>query len=70
MDLYNADLWPWDAAAKAAINCNLPMKSGTGDEEYLSLLTKGLDTAFKEFTPDIILYNAGTDILIGDPLGR
>lgn len=46
------------------------MRTGTGDEEYLAMLDKGLHTAFREFTPDIILYNAGTDILIGDPLGR
>ncbi|CAL8468554.1 g8094 [Coccomyxa elongata] len=70
LDLYNADLWPWDTAAKAATNCDLPMRTGTGDEEYLAMLDKGLHTAFSEFTPDIVLYNAGTDILIGDPLGR
>ncbi len=46
------------------------MRIGTGDEEYLAMLDKGLHTAFSEFTPDIVLYNAGTDILIGDPLGR
>lgn len=29
-----------------------------------------LDTAFQHCSPDIVLYNAGTDILDGDPLGR
>jgi len=70
LDIYNADLWPWDSFAKGAIDCELPIRSGTGDEDYLSTLKQGLERAFKEFTPDIILYNAGTDILVGDPLGR
>ena len=25
--------------------------------------------SFEEFTPDVVVYNAGTDILEGDPLG-
>lgn len=29
-----------------------------------------MDGALNEFTPDIVVYNAGTDILDGDPLGR
>ena len=45
------------------------MRSGTGDDAYLGLLRRGLDAAFEECQPDIILYNAGTDILAGDPLG-
>lgn len=28
-----------------------------------------LKLAFREFTPDIIYFNAGTDILIDDPIG-
>jgi len=28
-----------------------------------------LDLAFEEFHPDIVVYNAGTDILEGDSLG-
>ena len=29
-----------------------------------------LPEALDEFTPDMIVYNAGTDILVGDALGR
>ena len=46
------------------------LSSGTKDAEYLSSLDTALQRASKEFEPDIILYNAGTDILTGDPLGR
>lgn len=34
------------------------------------LFCRNLKRAFKEFTPDLIVYNAGTDILERDPLGR
>lgn len=30
---------------------------------------RNVQGALNEFTPDFILYNAGTDILINDPLG-
>lgn len=28
-----------------------------------------MDKSFERFRPDIVFYNAGTDILVGDPLG-
>ena len=68
-DLYNCQLWPADSLAKTAISCDRPIVSGTGDKEYLARLEEGLATSFREFSPDIVLYNAGTDILAGDPLG-
>jgi len=33
-------------------------------------LESALQQASRDFQPDLILYNAGTDILEGDPLGR
>ena len=42
---------------------------GMEDSEYLPLLSRNLEEALQEFTPDIIIYNAGTDCLRGDPLG-
>ena len=68
-DMYNCQLWPADRLAKTAINCDKPIRSGTDDKEYLARLEEGLATSFREFSPDIVLYNAGTDILEGDPLG-
>jgi histone deacetylase 11 len=46
------------------------LKSGTGDSEYLSFLRNCLAKALDAFHPDLIIYNAGTDVLAGDPLGR
>ena len=68
-DMYNRQLWPADSKAKTAIDCDKPIVSGTGDAEYLARLEEGLAASFREFSPDIVLYNAGTDILVGDPLG-
>lgn len=44
---------------------------GAGDEEYLERLDAALDEAARRFpAPHIVIYNAGTDVLRGDPLGR
>ena len=37
--------------------------AGTGDAEYLAATSDALDRAFSEFSPDILLYNAGEHIL-------
>lgn len=70
LDIYNADLWPCDRAAKIAINNMTELTCGTKDVEYLASLNTALHHAATEFKPDVILYNAGTDVLTGDPLGR
>ena len=70
LDIYNADLWPSNSRAKAAINNQTELSCGTKDAEYLDKLHSALQRASKDFQPDMILYNAGTDILVGDPLGR
>jgi hypothetical protein len=46
------------------------LNSGIKDGEYLERLREALLESFKQFTPDCIIYNAGTDILEGDPLGN
>ena len=40
-----------------------------GDRAYLEKLKTALDTTRQRFQPDLVVYNAGTDILKGDPLG-
>ncbi len=70
LDIYNADLWPHDALAKSAIDNTVELRCGTQDAQYLSSLERALQQASAAFQPDLILYNAGTDILKGDPLGR
>ena len=53
-----------------AINVRVELPSGAGDESYLGAVRQALEQAFRECPrPDLVIYNAGTDILAGDPLG-
>lgn len=69
-DMYNADTWPGDYAVQERINYNYPLKSGTADKEYLDILTRELPRAIDQVKPDLIIYNAGSDIYIKDMIGR
>ncbi len=48
---------------------DVALPDGIGDEDYLRALTDHLPAVF-EFSPDIILYQAGVDPLAEDRLGR
>ena len=69
LDMFNHELWPASKKAAKLTNQRIDVTAGMEDEEYLGNLEVGLATAFAEFPrPDIIYYNAGTDVLEGDPL--
>ncbi|EMP38518.1 Histone deacetylase 11 [Chelonia mydas] len=60
----------WDVmAALGAIKRKVELDWGTEDTEYLQKVQTHVEGALNELRPDIIIYNAGTDILDGDPLG-
>ena len=72
-DLYNFQVYPgllpdWDPDRTPY---SIPIRSGSRDEEYLEELSESLPR-FLESVGEIRLavYNAGTDIVSGDPLGR
>lgn len=69
-DMYNGQIYPNDKAAQKFITYKHPVKSGIRDKEYLGLLRTKLPEAIEKSKPDILVYNAGTDPLAGDPLGR
>ncbi|KAM3914826.1 histone deacetylase 11 [Leptodactylus fuscus] len=69
MDMYNRHIYPGDTAAKRAIKRRIELDWGTEDKEYLEKVETHVKGALNEITPDVIIYNAGTDILDGDPLG-
>ncbi|XP_062842937.1 histone deacetylase 11 isoform X2 [Trichomycterus rosablanca] len=69
MDVYNRHIYPGDGYAKRAIKRKIELDWGTEDMEYLQLVELHCEGALNEIRPDIIVYNAGTDILDGDPLG-
>ena len=52
------------------IHYNYPIDEATTEEQYLKMAQEGLTKALEEFKPDLIIYNAGTDILDGDPEGK
>lgn len=52
-----------------AIKRKVELEWGTEDTEYLQKVHTHVEGALNEFKPDIVVYNAGTDILDGDPLG-
>ncbi|CAF0967207.1 unnamed protein product [Adineta ricciae] len=70
MDMYNRQIYPHDHEAKSAIKCKVELTNHTNDKTYLRLLHINLEKSLNEFRPDFVVYNAGTDILEGDPLGN
>ncbi|NWU18477.1 HDA11 deacetylase, partial [Cephalopterus ornatus] len=69
MDAYNRYIYPGDGFAKRAIKRKVELEWGTEDTEYLQKVHTHVEGALNEFKPDILVYNAGTDVLDGDPLG-
>lgn len=70
LDMYNAFVYPKDHAAKQSIRCAVELRHHTEDAYYLRQLTRCLMQSLAEFRPDVVIYNAGTDVLKGDPLGN
>ncbi|XP_073954786.1 histone deacetylase 11 isoform X2 [Choristoneura fumiferana] len=70
MDMYNRQIYPKDSHAKQAIRRRIELRSNVEDLEYMLKLRQNLKAALNEFKPDILVYNAGTDVLNSDPLGR
>lgn len=70
MDVYNRAIYPGDEYAKGAIRRRVELRPGTSDEAYLKLVDDHLQLALSEFSADLVVYNAGTDVLSGDMLGH
>ncbi len=68
-DVYNEFIYPQDHQVKKYIDFNYPVEMGINDMKYLSILYNHLADAVEKVKPDIIIYNAGTDIYEKDPLG-
>ncbi|KAE8678714.1 Histone deacetylase 11 [Hibiscus syriacus] len=69
LDMYNPQIYPFDMTARNYIDLKVEVVTGTTTDEYLKQLDKALAVAWSNFAPELIIYNAGTDILDGDPLG-
>jgi acetoin utilization deacetylase AcuC-like enzyme len=55
---------------KEKSDLDIPLKDGTGDEEYLSLLYDTLSQLIEQQKPDFIFYLSGVDVLASDKLGK
>ncbi|OWM63430.1 hypothetical protein CDL15_Pgr022175 [Punica granatum] len=69
LDMFNPQIYPHDYEARRYIHQKVEVKIGTTTEVYLKKLDEALEVAAHAFDPELIIYNAGTDILEGDPLG-
>ena len=56
--------------AKEASDIDIELADGTGDEEYLAQLARGLDEALERARAQLAIYLAGADPHEGDRLGR
>ncbi|KAJ8640961.1 hypothetical protein MRB53_017655 [Persea americana] len=70
LDMFNTEVYPQDFEARRYIDQKIELVSGTSTDEYLEKLDEALKVAEHKFDPELVVYNAGTDILDGDPLGR
>lgn len=54
---------------KDVIDIDIGVTRKTTTEKYLNLLKNGLKKCETQFKPDFVVYNAGSDIVVGDGVG-
>jgi histone deacetylase 11 len=64
-DLYEQDIFP---ARKEPEDYPLPVGPGLTGDEYLKIVRDTLPGALDAVRPDLVIYNAGSDPFVGDPL--
>ena len=67
LDLYERDIFP---ARKEPEDYPLPVGPGLSGSEYLGIVRDTLPGALDAVRPDLVVYNAGSDPFVGDPLAR
>lgn len=55
---------------KEQSDLDIELPDGAGDRQYLQTLERGVHQVMDKFHPDLILYQAGVDVLETDQLGR
>ena len=73
LDVYNAQVYPGlFPGSIEEFPFQIPVKAQTGDEDYLDTLREDLPAFLASMPrkPALAIYNAGTDVLAGDPVGR
>ena len=67
LDIYNNDIYPKSDYTKERVNINIPLRSKTRGDEYLTKLATGLNGIQGNYKIAFVI--AGTDVLDSDPLG-
>lgn len=57
-------------ARKERSSWDIALSDGTADEHYLDRLALVLPQLLERFVPDLVLYQAGVDVLAGDRFGK
>ena len=57
-------------ARKMRSTLDVGLPDGVGDEQYLATLADHLPRLTQDFSPDIVFYLAGVDVVAGDRYGR
>jgi acetoin utilization deacetylase AcuC-like enzyme len=57
-------------AHKERSSWDIGLPDGTTDEQYLEVVTRALPELLTKFNPEMILYQAGVDVLAGDRFGK
>ena len=57
-------------ARKERSSWDIGLPDRTTDEQYLGMLARALPRLLEQITPDVILYQAGVDVLAGDRFGK
>jgi len=70
LDAYNHYIYPGDGVAAQAIAKPVYVAHGDNDDSYLQKTQTALSQSIDHFRPEFVIYNAGTDCMQGDPLGR
>ncbi|MGZ3777406.1 MAG: histone deacetylase family protein [Mucilaginibacter sp.] len=65
--MHGANNFPY---RKERSDLDIPLPDGTGDDEYLDILTRTLPQLIDQQKPDFIFYLAGVDVLKTDKLGK
>jgi len=65
LDFYDVNIFP---VPKVAEDYPVPLPPACAGEEYLELVRQHVPKALERFRPDLVTYNAGSDVLADDPL--
>ncbi len=67
LDVYEEDLFP---SVKQPEDFPIPVPAGLSGADYLDIVREALPHALDVVRPDLVIYNAGSDPYIDDPLTR